>query len=93
MAKLHMRCSIELDVPDDLFRAIVDRANDDDHGCDDVEYFMLPRSVQTMVETKQFEVCDWDDGGYIPGNWIDADAEESGLYEVDERGVRRKENA
>lgn len=93
MAKLHMRYSIELDVPDDLFREIVDKANEVNRGCGDVEYFQLPAEVRAMIDTKRFEVSDWDEGGYAPGSWIEADAENSGMYECDEHGIRRKENA
>lgn len=93
MAKLHMRCSIELDVPDDLFRKIVDEADGGNSGWYDTEYPGLPAEVRAMIDTKRFEVSDWDEGGYVPGSWIEADAENSGLYEVDERGALRKENA
>lgn len=94
MAKLHMRCSIELDLPDDLFRKIVDNQLEQWKQCCDVEYAELPRAVQVMIETKQFEPCDWDDGGYVPQTWLEDDARHSGMYEHDKQyGIRRKENA
>ena len=92
MAKLHMRLSVEIDVTDKELQKIVDeQLTMFGCGCD-VEYAELPRSVQVKIETKQFEPCDWDDGGYIPDNWLTYDAVDSGLYEADENGCRRKEN-
>ena len=96
MPKLHMRVSVEMDVPDNLFMKVVERSLSRSDGRNilcDVEYEMLPAEIKAMVDTKSFETCDWDEGGYIPDTWIGYDAEDSGLYEVDERGVRRKENA
>jgi hypothetical protein len=93
MAKLHMRCSIELDVPDKVFKEIVDRQLQEYGQVTETEYWELPLLVQQMINTKNFEPCDWDDGGYVPQEWLEFDAEESGLYNVDEHGVRRKENA
>ena len=95
MAKLHMRVSVEMDVPDNLFMKVVERSLSGSDGRNilcDVEYYMLPAEIKAMVDTKSFETCDWDDGGYIPETWIGYDAEDSGLYEVSEHGVIRKEN-
>ena len=90
MAKLHMRLSVEIDVTDEELQEIVDRQLAEfGRGCD-VEYAELPRSVQVKIETKQFEPCDWDDGGYIPENWFEYDMADSGLYEVSERGIEKK---
>ena len=90
MAKLHMRCSVEIEVTDKELQEIVDeQLTMFGRGCD-VEYADLPRSVQVKIETKQFEPCDWDDGGYIPENWLEYDMEGSGLYEVSERGIKKK---
>ena len=92
MPKLHMRLSVEIEVTDNELQKIVDeQLTMFGRGCD-VEYAELPRSVQVKLETKQFEPCDWDEGGYIPNNWLEYDMEESGLYEVSEHGVIRKEN-
>lgn len=92
MAKLHMRLSVEIDVTDEELQEIVDRQNREWKSLTDTEYAELPRSVQVKIETKKFEPCDWDDGGYIPDNWLTYDAVDSGLYEGDENGCRRKEN-
>lgn len=92
MAKLHMRLSVEIDVTDKELQEIVDRQNREWKSLTDTEYAELPRSVQVKIETKKFEPCDWDDGGYIPDSWLTYDAVDSGLYEVDENGCRRKEN-
>lgn len=92
MAKLHMRLSVEIDVTDKELQEIVDRQNREWKSLTDTEYAELPRSVQVKIETKKFEPCDWDDGGYIPDSWLTYDAVDSGLYEADENGCRRKEN-
>ena len=92
MAKLHMRLSVEIDVTDEELQNIVDEQLTMFGRDCDVEYAELPRSVQVKIETKKFEPCDWDDGGYIPDNWLTYDAVDSGLYEADENGCRRKEN-
>lgn len=96
MPKLHMRVSVELDITENQFRKIIDRSLSCSEGrkhlCD-VDYEMLPRDVKAMIDIKKFDVCDWDEGGYIPDSWLGYDAEDSGLYEVDERGVRKKESA
>lgn len=92
MPKLHMRLSVELEVTDNELQKIVDeQLTMFGRGCD-VEYAELPRSVQVKLETKQFEPCDWDEGGYIPDNWLEYDMADSGLYEVSEYSVVRKEN-
>lgn len=93
MQKLHMRASIELDIPDDLFMQIIETASENGHGCDDIDCCMLPEEVRAMVNAHKFVISDWDDGGYCPGPWLECDAEGSGIYECDERGVRKKENA
>ena len=90
MAKLHMRLSVEIDVTNEELQGIVDeQLTMFGRGCD-VEYAELPRSVQVKIETKQFEPCDWDEGGYIPENWLEYDMADSGLYEVSERGIEKK---
>ena len=90
MAKLHMRLSVEIDVTDEELQEIVDRQNREWKSLTDTEYEELPRYVQDRIENRQFDLCDWDGGGYIPDSWLEADAEGSKLYEVDERGCRKK---
>ena len=96
MPKLHMSVSVELEVTENQFRKIIERSLSCSEGrkylCD-MDYEMLPRDVKAMIDIKKFDVCDWDEGGYIPDSWLAYDAEDSGLYEVDERGVRKKESA
>ena len=91
MQKLHMRLSVEIDVTDKEFREIVERQLNEFGQVTDVEYGDLPRSVQTKIEIKDFEPCDWDDGGYLPRTWLIYDAVESGLYEGNDYEIRRKE--
>ena len=91
MAKLHMRLSVEIDVTDKEFREIVERQLNEFGGATNVEYAELPRSVQTKIEIKKFEPSDYDDGGYIPQEWLCYDAVESGLYEGNDYEIRRKE--
>ena len=74
MKKLHMRLSVELEVTDEQFAELVRIANED-HWWGDVEYGMIPRSVQAMIEAGKYTSCDWDNGGYIPGSWIEWDSE------------------
>lgn len=70
MKKLHMRLSIELEVTDKQFAEITEISK----GYD-VEYGMIPRSIQAQIEAGKFTPCDWDNGGYIPGDWIAWDNE------------------
>ena len=93
MPKLHMRLSVELEVTEEQLINIVENARNPMYkALDDVEYAELPHEIQAMIDIKRFEPCDWDEGGYIPDEWLRYDAEESGLYEVSEHGVIRKEN-
>ena len=77
MAKLHMRLSVEIDVTDEELQEIVDRQNREWKSLTDTEYEELPRYVQDRIENRQFDLCDWDGGGYIPDSWLEADAEGS----------------
>jgi len=89
MQKLHVRLSVEVKVPDKLFKRIVDE-------------HIVPCPLDVDVEEIKDEIDwdaakpvfdGWDEGGYIPSNWLVYDAVESGFYDADEHGVRRKENA
>lgn len=94
MPKLHMRLSVELEVTEEQLVNIVGNARNPMYTTlYDVEYAELPHEIRAMIDIKRFEPCDWDEGGYIPESWLRYDAEESGLYEVSEHGVIRKENA
>ena len=88
-----MRCSIEIDVPEKQFKEIIDRQLQEWGQITETEYDELPLLVQQMIRIKNFETCDWDEGGYVPQEWLEYDAVDSGLYKVDERGALRKENA
>ena len=89
MAKLHIRLSVEVEVTDDQLISIVEKARHG-RGLSEVDFPDLPREVQAKLEV-QNKSCDWDDGGYVPDSWLTYDAVDSGLYEADENGVRRKE--
>jgi len=94
MPKLHMRLSVELEITDEQLIKIVEDAKAPTYEhLYEVEYDELPLTVQAMINAGNFTACDWDEGGYIPSSWLVYDAVDSGLYEADENGVRRKENA
>ena len=94
MPKLHIRLSVEVDVTNEEFRQIAEEAiMPFGGGAYDVDYPTLPINVRNRLAIKDFKLCDWDEGGYIPDSWMEYDMEESGMYECDEHGVRRKENA
>jgi len=89
MQKLHVRLSVEIKVPDKLFKQIVD---------DHIAPFPCDVDVEEIKDEIDWDSAKpvlegWDNGGYIPFEWLTYDAVESGLYEADENGVRRKENA
>ena len=67
MRKIHARMSVEIEVSEKEFEQIVDRSRleSDSDGCEDVylEEWMIARA----------KPCDWDDGGYIPGPWLEDD--------------------
>ena len=75
MPKLHARVSVEIDVSDKKFAEIIERS----HG--------LKREVvigdNLGIDWNNARPCDWDDGGYIPPEWLEYDAEEAG-YEIKE---------
>ena len=87
MAKIHARVTVELEISDDELRQIVEQSvNPDGIVCDydlseeDVEKFLKGGCV----------AHGWDDPGYIPDNWLMFDAVDSGMYDGDEDGLRRK---
>ena len=99
MQKIHVRLSVEVEVPDKTFKKIVDDALMPNGSLSDTEVSWLKDFVD--FDTAKPVLEGWDDGGYIPGNWLEFDAIESGLYEikstVDDRGlmhdrIERKEN-
>ena len=89
MQKLHIRLSVEVDVPDKLFKKIVDAHNNGKFGLCDVDV----TEIQDVVDWDTAKpVFDWDEGGYLPSEWLTYDAVESGFYNADEFGVRRRQN-
>lgn len=89
MQKLHVRLSVELKIPDKLFKKIVDDNNTEQFGVCDVDVEDIKDLIDWDTAKPVFD--GWDNGGYIPAEWLTYDAVESGLYEADENGVRRKE--
>lgn len=67
MPKIHARLSIEIEVTEDEFKKIVEESREDrdNDGCDDIP---IP---ENLIE--RAKPCDWDDGGYIPGEWLEED--------------------
>ena len=98
MQKLHARLSVEIKIPDKLFKRIVD---------EHIEPCPFDVDVEEIKDEIDWDTAKpvlegWDNGGYIPSEWLVYDAVESGLYEIkswrDERGllhhnIVRKENA
>lgn len=91
MKKLHVRLSVELEVPDKVFKQIVDEATLSSGTVLDTEVSYLKDFVD--FETAKPVLEGWDDGGYVPSSWLMYDAVESGLYEADEFGIRKKEES
>ena len=92
MKKLHVRLSVEVEVPNKLFKDIVDGATLTDGTVIDTEVAWLRDSGVDFSNAKPCLDGGWDDGGYIPSSWLVYDAVESGLYDADEHGLRKKEN-
>lgn len=90
MQKIHVRLSVELKIPDKLFKKIVDDNNTEQFGMCDVDVEDIKDLIDWDTAKPVFK--GWDNGGYIPAEWLTYDAVDSGLYEADENGVRRKEN-
>ena len=97
MAKLHMRLSVELDITNEQLVDIVSVSQcrwGDKSTVLDVDFRQLPDAIKVAIlrDRKFVPVIDgWDDVGYIPDSWLTYDAVESGLYEANEDGLRRKE--
>ena len=90
MQKIHVRLSAEVEVSDKLFKKIVDEHNTPLFGVCDVDVEEIKDEIDWDSAKPVLE--GWDNGGYIPAEWLTYDAVDSGLYEADENGVRRKEN-
>lgn len=91
MQKIHVRLSVEVEVPDKTFKKIVDDAIWGSGDVLDTEVSWL----KDFVDFSNAKPCldgGWDEGGYIPGNWLAYDAVESGFYDVSELGIRRKDD-
>lgn len=65
MPKIHARMSVEIEVTEAEFNKIVANATDE-HGI--VQDSEIPWHLTTRAKS-----CDWDDGGYIPGPWLEED--------------------
>lgn len=89
MQKLHVRLSVEVKVSDKLFKRIIDKHNTAQFGVCDVDVEEIKDEIDWDSAKPVFE--GWDNGGYIPSSWLTYDAVESGMYEADENGCRRKE--
>ena len=62
MRKIHARMSVEIEVSEKEFEQIVDRSRLESNDVY-LEEWMIARA----------KPCDWDDGGYIPGPWLEDD--------------------
>lgn len=86
MAKLHARVTIEIDVSNEELRKIVEQCANDGILYD---YDLSEEDVKRFIAEGRVAEG-WDDPGYIPDNWLMFDAVDSGLYDGDEDGIRRK---
>ena len=76
MKQIHMRLSIVVDVTDEQFKEIAGDLVEDENGrCCDVNYEEIPEEVRVKIENGEYQLSDWDDGGYIPADWIEFDAD------------------
>ena len=79
MPKIHARMSVEIEVTEEQFKQVMELAGWKPHkSLADVDIGTLPRCIQEINLSKSVP-CDWDDGGYIPGSWLEYDIVESGL--------------
>lgn len=67
MPKIHARMSVEIEVTEAEFKKIVAEAKHRNGACGDLPLSMYEHLI---VRAKP---CDWDDGGYIPGPWLEED--------------------
>lgn len=81
MQKLHVRLSVEVKIPDKLFREIVEDNRLPSGGFLDVEV----SEIADKIDWDSAKPClkGWDEGGYIPSSWLEYDVKESGLYETE----------
>lgn len=79
MKKIHARLSVEIVVSDEEFERIVNDAGGRDF-CDDIDdfFYLYPDMIQRA------KPCDWDDFGYVPGQWLQDDIDEQDLFTDDE---------
>lgn len=87
MAKLHARVTIEIDVSAEELQKIVGQSVDSRGILGD--YDLSEEDVKRFLANGRVAEG-WDDPGYIPDNWLMFDAVDSGLYDGDECGIRRK---
>lgn len=89
MARLHARVTLEIEISDEeLHRIVKENINERGYVHD---YDLTVEDVERFLKTGKIDP-DWGDLGYIPDNWLMFDAVDSGLYDGDEDGLRRKEN-
>lgn len=85
MAKLHMRLSVEIEVTEEQLREIYYGAEFGDkkpnREPNDIDVASLPFPLGKITP------CDWDYGGYIPGNWLESDAVDAGIVKLEEVGM------
>ena len=87
MATIHARVTIQLEVPDEELHRIVKECTDERGVVRD--YDLLDKDAIKFLKDGTIDL-EWDDVGYIPSEWLTYDAVESGLYEAEETGVRRR---
>lgn len=85
MAKIHARLSVEIEVTEEQLRQIYYKIGKRNPGfdADDIDVNKLPDGI----DLKNAKACDWDEGGYIPGSWLEFDAVEAGIVKAEEVGI------
>jgi len=71
MPKIHARLSVEFDVSDHEFNAIVRNAKDENGNI----YPMIDMPDILIAKLNRAKPCDWDEYGYIPDSWLEWDIE------------------
>ena len=73
MKKVHMRLSVQIEVTDEEFEYLRYKNKECGADCCDIEYDELPSGMRDTIAAGKFTASDWEDKGYIPGEWFQAD--------------------
>lgn len=84
MAKLHIRLSVEVDVTNEQMEEVIKLAKQDVpyNMVGDLDVSALPFDIDISKAIP----CDWDNGGYMPSNWLEYDAVDCGVLSREDVG-------